>query len=162
MHASQQAVCENRMGVRMERQSTVLRTLDLPSGTLVPFPSAPGERVRVLVGHVWLTEEGNLNDVFLAIGEEVALGGRGLAVIEALTPARIQLLEAVSLLDAVQKLARRAARWLIAAWHPRPPAAACSRDLKLAQALAQFDGRVGLVQCVEVQAGCAGRNQALA
>ncbi len=162
MHASQKAVCENRMGVRMERQSTVLRTLDLPGGTLVPFPSAPGERVRVLHGRVWLTEEGDLNDVFLAIGEEVALGGRGLAVIEALTPARIQLLEAVSLPDVVQKLARRAARWLSAVWHPRPPAAACSSDLKLAQALAQFDGRVGLVQCVEVQPRRAGGEQLIA
>lgn len=146
----------------MERQPTVLRTLDLPGGTLVPFPSAPGERVRVICGRVWLTEEGDLNDVLLTNGEEVALGGRGLAVIEALTPARIQLLEAASLSDVVQKLARRAARWLSAAWHPRPPAAACSRDLELAQALAQFDGRLSLVQCVEVQAGCAGRNQALA
>ena len=146
----------------MERHSTVLRTLDLAGGTLMPFPSAPGERVRVIYGRVWLTEEGDLNDILLANDEEVALGGRGLAVIEALTPARIQLLEAVSLSDAVQKLARRAVRWLSGACHPRPLAAACSSDVKLAQALAQFDGRVGLVQCVEVQAGCAGRNQALA
>ena len=146
----------------MERQSTVMRILDLAGGTLVPFPSAPGERVRVIYGRVWVTEEGDLNDVVLANGEEVALGGRGLAVIEALTSARIQVLKAVSLSDVVQTLARRAARWLSGAWHPRPPVAACSRDLALAQALAQFDGRVGLVQCVEVQAGCTGRNQALA
>lgn len=115
----------------MERQSTVFKTLDLPAGTLVPFPSAPGERVRVLYGRVWLTEEGDLRDAFLASGEEVALGGRGLAVIEALTPARIQLLESVSVWDTLHEGARRAVRLLSASWLPQlhRPVAACSNDL---------------------------------
>ena len=114
----------------MDRQSTVFKTLDLPGGTLVPFPSARGERVRVLHGRVWVTEEGNLRDAFLASGEEVALGGRGLAVIEALTPARIQLLESATLWSALQKGARRAVRLLSASWLPEPrrPVAACSNN----------------------------------
>ena len=147
----------------MEHQSTVFKTLDLPGGTLVPFSSIRGERVRVLSGRVWLTEEGDLNDAFLASGEEVALGGHGLAVIEALTPARVQLVEPQSLWNAVKKAARQAARGLseLRLVTPRQPSAA-SRDLKLAQALAQFDGSLGLVQRVKVQAGCAGRKQALA
>ena len=33
-----------------------------PGGTLVPFSSYAGERVRVLSGRVWLTEEGNPRD----------------------------------------------------------------------------------------------------
>ncbi|MEO8186427.1 MAG: DUF2917 domain-containing protein [Burkholderiaceae bacterium] len=147
----------------MEHQTTVFKTLDLPGGTLVPFSSVRGERVRVLSGRVWLTEEGDLNDEFLASGEEVALGGHGLAVIEALTPARVQLVEPQNLSNAVKNAARQAARWLSELWltPPRRPIAA-SRDLQLAQALAQFDGSVGLVQRVKVKAGCAGGEQALA
>ena len=147
----------------MEHQSTVFKTLDLPGGTLVPFSSIRGERVRVLSGRIWLTEEGDLNDSFLASGEEVALGGHGLAVLEALTPARVQLVERQSLWNEVKKAALQAGRGLSELWlvTSRQPSAA-SRDLKLAQALAQFDGSLGLVQRVKVQAGCAGREQALA
>lgn len=148
----------------MEYQSTVFKTLDLPGGTLVPVSSVRGERVRVLSGRVWLTEEGDLNDAFLASGEEVALGGHGLAVIEALTPARVQLVESQSLWNMVMNSARRVARGLSELWRlsaPRRPSTA-SRDLTLAQALAQFDGSLGLVQRVKVQTGCAGREQALA
>ena len=147
----------------MEHQSTVFKTVDLPGGTLVPFSSLRGERVRVLSGRVWLTEEGDLHDAFLASGEEVALGGHGLAVIEALTTARVQLVEPQSLWNAVKNAARQAARGMIELWPvtSRQPSVA-SRDLNLAQALAQFDGSLGLVQRVKVQAGCAGREQALA
>lgn len=79
----------------MTESASVFRTLDLPGGSLVPFTSVPGERVRILYGRVWLTEEGSARDAFLASGEEVSLGSRGLAVIEALGPARIQLVEDV-------------------------------------------------------------------
>ena len=100
----------------MKHESTIFKILDLPGGTLMPFPSVPGERVRILYGRVWLTEEGSLRDAFLASGEEVALGTRGLAVIEALGPARIQLFESVSLWDGVSKGVRRAMRSLSAWW----------------------------------------------
>lgn len=79
----------------MRESASVFRTLDLPGGSLVPFTSIPGERVRILYGRVWLTEEGCVRDAFLASGEEVSLASRGLAVIEALGPARIQLIEDV-------------------------------------------------------------------
>lgn len=79
----------------MTESASIFRTLDLPGGSLVPFPAVPGERVRILCGRVWLTEEGSVRDAFLASGEEVSLGSRGLAVIEALGPARIQLVEDV-------------------------------------------------------------------
>src|SRR5678815_2097027 len=101
---------DRRIGADMKQQATVFRTLDLPGGTLVPIPSARGERVRVLSGRVWVTEEGDLNDEFLASGEEVALGGQGLAVIEALTPARVQLVAPQSLWTAVKNAARLAAQ----------------------------------------------------
>lgn len=145
----------------MEHQSAPFKTLDLPSGTLMPFPSA-GERVRVLHGRVWLTEEGNLRDAFLASGEEVALGSRGLAVVEALTPARVQIFESMSLSNRVRQGAQRTAKWLAELLEPQRQPVAAAADFRLAQALAQFDGRLGLVQRVDVQARCTRRNQALA
>ncbi len=85
----------------------------------------PGERVRILYGRVWLTEEGDARDAFLASGEEVSLASRGLAVIEALGPARIELIEEVrgpSLLAHAAALAGRATaalrRWTLHS--PRP------------------------------------------
>jgi Protein of unknown function (DUF2917) len=148
----------------MEYQATVLKTLDLASGTLVPFSSTRGERVRVLSGRVWLTEEGDVNDALLGNGQEIALGGHGLAVIEALSPARVQLLQSQSAWDIARSSARTIARRISALWlRPfRQPGAASSKERALAQALAQFDGSLGLVQRVKVQAGCAGRNEALA
>ena len=148
----------------MEHQTTVLKTLDLASGTLVPFSSTRGERVRVLSGRVWLTEEGDVHDALLANGEEIALGGHGLAVIEALSPARVQLLKSQSAWDIARSGARTIARRIGALWlRPfRQPNAASLKERALAQALAQFDGSLGLIQSVKVQAGCAGRDQALA
>ncbi len=110
----------------MKESSAIFRTLDLPGGSLVPFPSVPGERVRIVYGRVWLTEEGSPHDAFLASGEEVSLGTRGLAVIEALGPARIQLFEdartASRIASAITALLRRLRMWVTARaprqWHP--------------------------------------------
>src|SRR5512140_2840387 len=108
----------------MREPVSIFRTLDLPGGSLVPFTSVPGDRVRILYGRIWLTEEGSARDAFLASGEEVSLGGRGLAVIEALGPARIQLLEDVRGPSAAARAAgavyRRAARAL-RRWSARTP-----------------------------------------
>lgn len=92
------------------KSATVCRTLDLPSGSVMPLHIAPGGQVRTLYGRVWLTEEGSPDDVFLAGGEEVRLVTRGVAVIEALGPTRIQLVEPLdiggSALSAVQDVVR--------------------------------------------------------
>ncbi|MEP6607367.1 MAG: DUF2917 domain-containing protein [Burkholderiaceae bacterium] len=96
----------------MRHEPAVFKTLDLPGGTLVPFPSVPGERVRILHGRVWLTEEGYVGDAFLGSGEEVSLHSRGLAVIEALAPARIEWIKPVR------------GGWSVAAWCNRIIAAA--------------------------------------
>jgi hypothetical protein len=100
----------------MTRETTVLRTLDLPGGGMVPFPAVPGEQVRILYGRIWLTEEGGGGDAFLASGEEIRLGKHGLAVIEALGPARVQLIEPVNgpsfLAQAADRAARRLGAWL--------------------------------------------------
>ena len=56
----------------MREPVSTLRTLDLPGGSLVPFASIPGERVRVLYGRVWLTEEGDARDAFLGVARKRA------------------------------------------------------------------------------------------
>lgn len=99
----------------MRNEPAVFKTLDLPGGTLLPFASVPGERVRVLCGQVWLTEEGSLRDAFLAGGEEVSLDTRGLAVIETLGAARIQLVEPRGMSNSMRGV-RRMTRWLSALW----------------------------------------------
>jgi len=70
-------------------------TLSLAGGTLVPFSSVPGKRLRVLSGRVWITEEGNGQDIFLSGGEEIGLASRGLVVIEALASTRIEWIDPV-------------------------------------------------------------------
>ena len=108
----------------MREPVSTLRTLDLPGGSLLPFTSIPGERVRVLYGRVWLTEEGDTRDAFLASGEEVSLASRGLAVIEALGPARIELIESVGgpsrITHAAAALVSRV-RASLRRWAPRSP-----------------------------------------
>jgi hypothetical protein len=111
----------------MRNPVSTFRTIDLPAGSLLPFTGMPGERVRILYGQVWLTEEGDLHDAFLGSGEEVQLASRGLAVIEALGPARVELLEESRGPSAARRaavaLARRAATaWRRWAW--RAPRAA--------------------------------------
>lgn len=100
----------------MKTESATFKTLDLPGGTLVPFPSTPGSSVRILYGRVWLTEEGDTCDAFLASGEEVSLHSRGLAVIEALGPARVQWIgpedAGWKIGERLGKLVARARDWL--------------------------------------------------
>ena len=91
-------------------EASTFRTLELPGGTVLPFHSAPGARVRILYGRIWMTEEGSKRDAFMASGEEVALDTRGLAVIEALGPARVQLIGKIgvtgTLIEGLQRVGR--------------------------------------------------------
>ena len=57
-----------------------------------------------------------MRDAVLAPGEEVALGTRGLAVIEALGPARIELFKSIGLAGVVLNATRRLTRSLTAWW----------------------------------------------
>ena len=108
----------------MTQSASTVRILDLPGGSLVPFTSSPGERVRIVHGRVWLTEEGIVRDAFLASGDEVALDSRGLAVVEALGPARIQLIDTARspwrVPQAAAAIVRNAVDWL-GHWGSRSP-----------------------------------------
>lgn len=70
-----------------------LTTIDLGYEQLLVLEGRRGTRVRVLYGSLWLTEEGEAGDRFPASGEEVVLKSRGLALLEGLGAARVQLVE---------------------------------------------------------------------
>jgi len=111
---------------------TTSRTVDLDYEQLLRLAGRPGTRVKVIYGGVWLTEEGRLQDVFAASGDELALQSQRLSVLEGLGATRLEVLEPVER-NRVQSLARvagRAARSLVRrarafaaapAWSPDVP-----------------------------------------
>jgi len=78
--------------ITMDWAPMLVQTVDLGYDQMLLLESHPRTRVRVMFGGVWLTEAGMTQDVFAASGEEVALKSRGLAVIEGLGAARVQVL----------------------------------------------------------------------
>jgi Protein of unknown function (DUF2917) len=92
MHASRNAGAKEAQ-MRGEWGPMLTRTVDLGYDQLLVLEARPGMRVRVLYGNMWLTEEGFAQDVFAGSGDEVALKSRGLAVVEGLGLARVQVIE---------------------------------------------------------------------
>lgn len=86
-----------------------VRTVDLGYEQMLLLESRPRTRVKVIYGGIWLTEEGLAQDVFAASGEEVALKSRGLAVVEGLGYARVQVMESPSGWSKVGAVWQRAA-----------------------------------------------------
>lgn len=63
----------------------------LAPGELLRLEGARGRRVTCEAGHLWITEEAQPEDVWLAAGQRVALVGDGLAVLEAKGHARLRI-----------------------------------------------------------------------
>ena len=63
----------------------------LAAGELLRIEAPRGLEVHVDHGHLWITEEAQPDDVWLAAGQRVRLIGSGLAVIEAKGEARIRI-----------------------------------------------------------------------
>jgi hypothetical protein len=93
-------------------ETTLLRTFDLPCGGIVPVAIVPGEQVHVVYGLVSLTlnTAGPGHQETLAGGDELRLDRNGLAVIEAMGPARVQLYEPIRRASPLQRFAGRAVR----------------------------------------------------
>ena len=79
----------------MDWGPTTVKTFDLGYDQILLLESHPHRRMRVLHGGVWLTEEGRSEDVFAISGEEVALHARHSALIEALGPTRVEIIDSV-------------------------------------------------------------------
>ena len=101
----------------MRTQPMTVRTIDLGYEQVLLIDGGPGTRIRVLYGAMWLTEEGVADDAFARAGDEIALRGRGTAVIEAIGAGRVQV--------DTPLVGGRLARAL--AWLGREPAAALRR-----------------------------------
>ena len=74
----------------MRIESPPLR-MDLPAGQLLRLQNPRGLRVTCEAGHLWITEEAQPEDVWLAAGQRVSLVGDGLAVLEAKGDARLRI-----------------------------------------------------------------------
>jgi hypothetical protein len=65
--------------------------LALPAGELLRLEAPRGLTVTVEAGQLWITEEAQVEDVWLAAGQRVSLVGEGLAVLEAKGDARVRI-----------------------------------------------------------------------
>ena len=63
----------------------------LPAGQLLRLEGPRGLQVTCEAGHLWITEEAQPDDVWLAAGQRVWLVGDGLAVLEAKGDARLRI-----------------------------------------------------------------------
>jgi hypothetical protein len=105
----------------MDWGPTLTRTVDLGYEQMLLLESHPRTRIKVIYGGIWLTEENRAQDVFASSGDEVALKSRGLAVIEGLGYARVQVAEAPAGWRFVTGVARSAMAALTS-WARRLPA----------------------------------------
>jgi hypothetical protein len=65
--------------------------LALAAGELLKLEGPSGLQVTCEAGHLWITEEAQPDDVWLAAGQRVRLVGHGLAVLEAKGAARLRI-----------------------------------------------------------------------
>ena len=65
--------------------------LCLQPGQVLSLDDAQGARISARSGTVWVTEEGEPDDVILAAGEAVVVGRGGRTVVQALQPSWIAI-----------------------------------------------------------------------
>jgi len=109
---------------------TLTRTVDLGYEQMLVLESRPCTHIKVIYGGVWLTEEGRPDDVFATHGEEVVLKSHGLAVVEGLGYARVQVSEPPLGWRAWRDAAKRAIATLTA--QAAPPAHRAARRTQAA------------------------------
>lgn len=63
----------------------------LAAGEVLRIAAPRGLEVRCEQGHLWITEEAQPDDVWLAPGQRVRLVGEGIAVLEAKGEARLRI-----------------------------------------------------------------------
>lgn len=63
----------------------------LSGGELLKLESPRGLQVTCEAGHLWITEQAQPDDVWLAAGQRVWLVGEGLAILEAKGEARLRI-----------------------------------------------------------------------
>jgi hypothetical protein len=104
----------------MDWNPTRTRTVDLGYEQMLVLESHQRTRIKVIYGGVWLTEEREARDVFASGGEEISLKSRGLAVVEGLGRARVQVMEPLVGWHYLAGVAR-SAKGALASWARRLP-----------------------------------------
>lgn len=74
---------------------------DLPAGSVLQVRHAKGKGVTLVQGLVWITQDGDPRDLFLQAGQSFVFDRRGLALVQALEPSRLALLDAHTAADAI-------------------------------------------------------------
>jgi len=67
------------------------QAMELAAGEVLRLASPRGLEVACEAGHLWITEEAQADDVWLAPGQRVRLVGDGLALVEAKGAARLRV-----------------------------------------------------------------------
>jgi hypothetical protein len=71
--------------------SWIQQVVAMPKGSALRLKDAQGVALGIHDGMVWITEEGVIEDSFLASGTEYAIHGSGLVIISAECDARINI-----------------------------------------------------------------------
>jgi hypothetical protein len=87
--------------------------LRLRAGEFLPLRDTRGRSVAVVRGTLWVAQDDGAHDAFVGPGQTVALGRHGSAMLHALEPSSLRLLEGVSPARAGWRrlLDRAARRW---------------------------------------------------
>jgi len=67
---------------------------DLPRDRTLRIADGKAHVIDVFEGQVWLTQNGDLRDVFLEAGDSFSFDGRGLTLVQALRDARLLVSDA--------------------------------------------------------------------
>jgi hypothetical protein len=65
----------------------------LENETSVRVKAGTAVEIACVSGVLWVTQEGDVRDMFLAPGESLRLAGRGLTIVTALEPSLVRLIE---------------------------------------------------------------------
>jgi len=65
----------------------------LENETSVRVKAGTAVEIACVSGVLWVTQEGDVRDMFLAPGESLRLVGRGLTIVTALEPSLVRLVE---------------------------------------------------------------------
>jgi Protein of unknown function (DUF2917) len=66
----------------------------LAKDTLLRLRDAQGKAIAVFDGMVWITQEGDPDDVFVRAGQTFTFARRGLVIVEAIEDSRVSVLDA--------------------------------------------------------------------
>jgi len=69
---------------RMSTEFTTLTSLGIKRGNLARINNGRGARLRVELGSVWITQDGDTKDVFLRTGESFQIERDGLTLVSVL------------------------------------------------------------------------------